>query len=510
VSHAAGKLPWWILLGLAGFVLACAPARPPQPVPPKAAPEVPAPPPPGPSVSGAQGLAGVGAALVKTAQTQWPQSLTGRVVLAWPRSEPWLKPAAAAAKSALPNAVLVSELGLSADRAENLYTQLDPSSFSVLFWMESGPAESGSLDSVQLKIWPLQAASPETLTCQVSPPVSLAGAAPALPPEAAAEPLPAPWLSLSAVPAALGWEPGERRLWYVAGGRVVRFDPLTRMEDNSWAITPPPPPPPQPDSGSPAPSQTGAAPPAGHSSQSASPPAQPGVPVITPGKGFVLRWVPAEGPLGAMGLFSRKEGWGRWYERSADQGWQPGAALPSFPMSTRLSRFFSAPFDSQTGGFQLINYNGETLGEFVNLVKVKGPGWTVIVCRNSDGSVWGVRGDLLTRIAGPADFPADAIAGAGPWVFLATSTPPYSITAYRLNADHTWESTWTSPVLPGPVTAMTVGTPDKTATLFAAVSSPGSTDGVIYRLTPPIPSQEEPPGAGGEQQGGDSAGLPGM
>ena len=312
--------------------------------------------------------------------------------------------------------VLASGLGL-VGSAHEIVSQLSPSTFRALVWLESSKANAGEF---HLQIWDAESGRrSSSLLVKLDPPLQ----------DESRVKTGRSWLVFSRPVCGLAWQPGATGgLWVRRGGEFVRIEMETRGE-------------------------------------AASVPAA-GI----PDNACLLRWEEDGG--GALGCFGASSSGGGWLVQVSSGQRSPANPIQEFPLPEKARRFLSAPFQPDTGYFMLETTAGEELGAFTDLVWLQGDFGTVFVALGTDGTVWAVRGDLLSVMPGPHIGSCTAIANFGGDLYLAEARPPYRVKTFRMQADHSWLESAAPAVMPAPVLAMAVSGGKKPSLFALCAASP--------------------------------------
>jgi hypothetical protein len=362
-------------------------------------------------------------------------ALSGRIALGWPASSAWLEPFCRGWFDAFPGTVLLADLGVSASTEGEAFGQIDPASFSALVWVSPVTAKDGSVSALQVACRPIKGKTPLLFEVSCSPP--LRGPAPPPPPGFQ------PWTDLGGDVLALAWEPGANRLWVCTAQRLLRLDPATKKPEQSWDL------------------------PAPAAGKSAGP--------------VILGVVAEEGKPVRVGLFDLGRAEGRWYERGAE-GFSPGATFEGLPLSERTLRFFTASTEGPGSPFLVTSYQDKELGSCTQFVRFSGASSACFGCKTPQGGLKVIRGDTLAVQEGPAKGAVGAVGSAGALLLTASTEAPFVVKGSALKPDHSWETSWTSPLLTAAPTALCAGELEGRGTLFAAL--PG---GAVFAC--PLPQQ---------------------
>jgi|WetSurMetagenome_2_1015567.scaffolds.fasta_scaffold02234_10 hypothetical protein len=362
-------------------------------------------------------------------------ALSGRLALAWPATAVWLEPLCRGWSDAFPGTVLLADLGVSASTEVEAFGQIDAASFSALVWVAPVTAKDGSVSMLQVACRPIKGKAPLLFEVSCTPP--LRGPAPPPPPGFQ------PWTDLGGDVLAFAWEPGARRLWACTAQRLMRLDLATRKAEQSWDL------------------------PAPAAGKAAGP--------------VILGVVADEGKPVRVGLFDLGRAEGRWYESGAE-GFAPGASLDGLPLPERTLRFFTASTEGPGSPFRVTSYQDKELGSCTQFVRFSGASSACFGCRTPQGALKVIRGDTLAVQDGPAKGPVGAVGSAGAILLVASPEAPFVVKGYALEPDHSWGSSWTSPLLTAAPTALCSGELEGKVTLFAAL--PG---GAVFTCPLPTP-----------------------
>jgi hypothetical protein len=323
---------------------------------------------------------------------------------------------------------------------DQAYVQLDPATFSGLIWITPRLAPSGDVAALDVALRSTRGSTPADLMVTCDPPL-------ALHPHADGDASGAfhPWLKLPSAPASLFTEQPTGNIWIAWRGTIERMDPRSQTVLQTWST-------PTTDSEA-----------------------------SSPGDAVVAD-VGGESDSTRVGFFDRRSATGWWFLRQPDGSYIRGEALAAYPLSDRLTRFLTAPFDPQAGLFQLTDYKGDLLGSFKSMVRFLGPTGSLFAMVGDDGTLSVLRGDELTLMRGPTSKTATAVASSGRLLFVATLQPMTVITAYRLGSDSVWEYAWSSSPMANPVSALCVGSVEGRPTLLAGLGGNESGEIVSIRL----------------------------
>ncbi len=347
----------------------------------------------------------------------------GRIAVGWGPAAEWLAPLGRGLADAWPACVLLSDLGAAANTSDEAYAQMDPASFSALLWLEPVTAADKSTPALELTLRSAKDKTPSRIRVDFTPP--LRGPAPASVQEFKT------WATLDGTIKALAWEEGDGNLWAATETNLTVLAPSTRMPLQSWPFPP------------------------------AKADAAPG--------SAVLAFLPADARPSRVGWFDLGRQTGRWYEKGPE-GFQPAGGLATLPLPERVLKFITPEFESPATGFLLTSYQGKELGRCVTLARFQGPDGTCFAFLTPDGRPLVIRGDKLVVLDGPSS-QAAALATWGRMLFLASSSPPFSVKAFTLGSAYTWEADWTSPLLPSAPGALAAGGAPEAPSLFAATGS---------------------------------------
>ncbi len=364
-------------------------------------------------------------------------ALSGRLALGWPAKDGWLEPLCRGWSDAFPGTVLLSDLGVSAATEGEAWGQIDPSSFSALVWVAPVAAKDGSVGTLQVVCRPAKGKGPLLFEVACTSPLR----APTPPPPPGFQ----PWTDLGGEVLALAWEPGAGRLWVCTAQRLIRLDPVAKKPEQSWDL-----------------------------------------PVTAAGKAagpIILGVVSEEGKPLRVGLFDIGRAEGRWYEKGAD-GFAPGATLEGLPLPDRTLRFFTATTDGPGSPLLLRSYQDKEIGSCVQFLRFAGPVSACFACKAPQGSLKVIRGDTLAVQDGPARVTVGAVGSSGPLLLVASAEAPFVVKGFALQADRSWRTSWTSPLLTAAPTALCTAELDGKPSLIAAL--PGGTL-VTCPMPPPSP-----------------------
>jgi len=404
----------------------------------------------GPPVVGTEGgLAQVGREAAAYLLKRYPAYGHGRMAVGWNDSLPYMNEVGSAFAAGWPRALPLSEIGAVASNSEQAFNQLDPATFSGLLWLEPNILPGPELAGVTVTLRSTSGAAPTEITLECRPPFVYGKQ------RHEEEPVQAMsrWLVLPSVPLALGWESPTGYLWAATADRLERLDPDRGSSIQSWPIPPP------------------------QDRFSAGP--------------AVLREVSAGG-IEKMGWFDLGYAEGKYYVQRASGAFQAGEAIQAFPLSMKLQRFLSAPFDLLAGEFVLTDFRHEELGRFRDMTRFQGPRGSLFAFLKRDGSIGIVQGTDLSVVNGPNLRSASAVSSYGNYLLVASADAPYHVKAFVMTPGFVWESKWESEDLPGPATAICVGDPAGKPTLFIAEKGEGN-GGVILRTV--LPFQPLPSGS---------------
>ena len=366
------------------------------------------------TISTLGGLQGAGADLAGLLRERFPSYDLGRLAVGWDSRATWLSPLGQGMAERWRACLLLSDLGVMAANVDQAYVQLDPATFSGLVWIAPRVDSSGDLAALDISLRSTHGSVPADILVACDPPLALLRRANGGPSGVIRS-----WLKLPSAPTALFTEQPSGNLWIAWEGTVERMDPRTQTVLQSW-------PAPAPESEA----------------------------VSTAGQ--VVGNVGGESDSTRVGFFDAQSGTGWWYLRQPDGSFIRGDALAAYPLSDRLTRFLTAPYDPLAGFFQLTDYKGDPLGSFKSMVRFLGPNGSLFAMVGGDGSLSVLRGDELTLMRGPTSKPTTAVASSGRLLFVATLQPQPVITAYRLGADSVWEYAWSSSPMAHPVGCLCV------------------------------------------------------
>ncbi len=364
------------------------------------------------TLDGSTGARGAGAAIGARLLAAFPFLANGRVAVAGDSGVPGdLQDGIV--EGAGGGSMLASGLGLKGT-AREIVSQLAPSTFRALVWLQPSNRQPGE---IELQLWATdEARQTSTVLMEFVPPLQdephlLAGRQ---------------WLSFSIPVCGLAWQPGKGGgLWVRRGAGFVKIDLETRGQETV---------------------ATGSGIPEG---------------------ACLLRWeenTPGDGALGCFSLAPPMQG--GWLARFSAN--KPVAVEPlrEFPLPEKAKRFLSAPFQPDAGDFLLKTASGDALGTFTDLVWLQGETGTTFVALGPDGTIWAVRGDLLSLIPGPRTGPCAAIAASEGELYVAEAGPPYNVRFFSLQADHSWLQSSNPVSMPSPVLAMAAASTGKQKMLF--------------------------------------------
>jgi hypothetical protein len=356
--------------------------------------------------------------LVKDRAGTKPQD---RIATGWGLSSNWMEPLGRGISEGWPSCVLLGDLGASAKTEEEAYAQMDPESFAALLWIEPLVAADKGVSALDVVLHPARGKPPVRFRFECAPP--LRGPAPPPVPEFRI------WKGLDLPVRALAWEEAQDRLWAATEARLERLDPATGKTEQGWDF----------------------------------PAAREGA---APGPA-VLSFLMEEPRPPRVGWFDLGRGSGRWFERGKE-GYAPGPELASLPLSDRMLKFLTPSYEGVGTGFLLTSYQGNELCQCLAVVRFQGPDGTCIGCLTPHGKTKIVRGDKLAVMDGP---PADvaAIAASGRLFFAASASAPFTVKGYALLSGYTWETVWTSPLLPAAPTSLCAGSLGGQPVLYAAI-----------------------------------------
>ena len=197
---------------------------------------------------------------------------------------------------------------------------------------------------------------------------------------------------------------------------------------------------------------------------------------------MILGVVAEEGKPARVGLYDLGRAEGRWYEHGAE-GFAPGAALDGLPLSERTLRFFTASTEGPGSPFLITSYQDKELGTCTQFVRFAGASSACFGCKTPQGGLRVIRGDTLAVQDGPGTGAVGAVGSAGSLLLTAPTEAPFVVKGFTLKPDHSWESSWTSPLLTAAPTALCAGELEGKAVLFAAL--PG---GALLTCTLPQPA----------------------
>ncbi len=366
-------------------------------------------------VDGSGGASAAGVMLGSRLLAAFPALKSGRIAVAGDPNVP-LGIESGIAEGIGGGCVLASGLGLKGS-AREIVSQLDPSTFRALVWLETPNRNTGEFN---LQLWDAEGGRhSSTLLVKFDP---------ALQDESRVKSA-LTWLAFSRPVCGLAWQPGAKGgLWVRRGGELVRIEMETRGEAASVPAT--------------------------------------GI----PDGACLLRWEDDGG--GSLGCFGASASGGGWLVHVSNGQTPPPDPIQEFPLPEKAKRFLSAPFQSGTGYFMLETTAGEELGAFTDLVWLQGDSGTAFVALGTDGTVWAVRGDLLSVMVGPHAGPCTAIAAYGGNLYLAEARPPYRVKSFRMQADHSWLESADPVAMPAQVLAMAVSGGQKPALFALCASSP--------------------------------------
>lgn len=363
------------------------------------------------TLDGSTGAHGAGVAIGNRLLEAFPFIRNGRVAVAGDSSVPG-DLQSGIIEGVGGGSMLAGGLGLKGT-AREIVSQLAPSTFRALVWLQSSNGQPGT---IELQLWATdEARQPSTVLMEFVPPLQeeahvLAGRQ---------------WLSFSLPVCGLAWQPGrEGGLWVRRGAGFVKIDVETRGQETVGT-----------ESG-------------------------------IPDGACLLRWEengPGGGALGCFSLAPMQGGWLAHFSANKPVAVEP---LREFPLPERAKRFLSAPFQPDAGNFLLETASGDALGTFTDLVWLQGEMGTTFVALGPDGTIWAVRGDLLSVIPGPRTAPCAAIAASEGELYVAEAGPPYKVRSFSLQADHSWLQSANPLAMSSPVLAMAAASTGKQRTLF--------------------------------------------
>ncbi len=407
---------------------------------------------PGPPVlKTAGGLAQVGREAAAFLRRQYPDYASGRMAVGWDPRLPFINEVGAALAARWPRALPLSEIGVAASSHEQAFNQLDPTTFSGLIWLRPDILPGPELAGVTVTLQSTGPYSPKEVTLECTPPFAFGQAHH----EEAATHEMTQWLELPSAPLALGWETPSGYLWIATAKTLERFDPAMKSDVQKWAIPPP------------------------QDRFSAGP--------------AVLHEVD-DGGVHKMGWFDLGYAEGRSYAEGSSGAFQPGDDLQAFPLSQKLQRFLSAPFDLLAGEFVLTDFRHEELGRFQDMTRFQGPRGSLFAFLRRDGSIGVVQGTDLSVVNGPNLRSASAVTSYGNYLLVASADPPYHVKAFVMTSGFVWESRWESGDLPGPATALCTGTADGRPALYIGEKSKAG--GLVYRTDLPAQASADSPADG--------------
>ncbi len=399
------------------------------------------------------GLAQVGRETATYLRNRYPAYDHGRMAVGWNGSLPYMNEVGSAFAAGWPRALPLFEIGVVASGSDQAFNQLDPATFSGLLWLEPDILPGPELAAVTVTLRSTNGAAPTEIILECRPPFVYGKQ------RHEEEPVQAMsrWLDLPSVPLALGWESSTGYLWAAMGDRLERLDSDTGASIQSWPIPPP------------------------QDRFNAGP--------------AVLHEV-NDGGIEKMGWFDLGYAEGRYYVKGASGAFQAGETIQAFPLSQKLQRFLSAPFDLLAGEFVLTDFRHEELGRFRDMTRFQGPRGSLFAFLRRDGSIGIVQGTDLSVVNGPNLRSASAVSSYGNYLLVASADAPYHVKAFVMTPGFVWESKWESPDLPGPATALCIGAPSGNPTLFIAEKGEES-GGFLLRTV--LPFQPPLSGSGGVQ-----------
>jgi hypothetical protein len=386
------------------------------------------------------GLQGTGTSLADLLRQRYPSYDLGRLAVGWDSRATWLFPLGQGMAERWRACLLLSDLGVLAANADQAYVQLDPATFSGLIWIAPRMDPSGDMAAIDISLRSTRGSAPADLTVACDPPLALRPHA-----DGGASGEARPWLKVPTAPTALFTEQPSGHLWIAWKGTIERMDPRSQTVLQSW-------PSPTTDSDSSVP------------------------------QGAIVADVGGESDTARVGFFDPQSATGWWFLRQPDGSFIRGEALAAYPLTDRLTRFLTAPFDPQAGLFQLTDYKGDLLGSFKSMVRFLGPTGSLFAMVGDDGTLSVLRGDELSLMIGPTSKAATAVASSGRLLFVATLQPRPVITAYRLGPDSVWEYVWSSSPMTNPINALCVGNLGGRPVLLAGLAEGESGEIVSVQL----------------------------
>ncbi len=395
------------------------------------------------------GLVQVGRETAAYLIEHYPAFGHGRMAVGWNNSLPFINEVGSAFAAGWPRALPLSEIGVVASDSEHAFDQLDPATFSGLVWLKPDILPGPELAAVAVTLRSTNGTAPTEIVLECRPPFAYGKQRHEEEPAQAMS----RWLDLPSAPLALGWESPTGYLWAATADRLERLDSDTGSSIQNWTIPPP------------------------EDRFSAGP--------------AVLREV-NDGGIEKMGWFDLGYAEGKYYVQGASGAFQAGEAIQAFPLSMKLQRFLSAPFDLLAGEFVLTDFRHEELGRFRDMTRFQGPRGSLFAFLRRDGSIGIVQGTDLSVVNGPNLRSASAVSSYGNYLLVASADAPYHVKAFVMTPGFVWESKWESEDLPGPATAICAGDPAGNPTLFIAEKGEGN-GGVILRTV--LPFQPLPSGS---------------
>lgn len=375
------------------------------------------------------GLLPTGRALADVLRSRYPDYADGwHLAVGWDPRAPWMGPVGDGVVQRWHGCVLLKDLGAVAANEDQAFVQLDPSTFSGLVWIVPDLSPGGTVEAFTVGLRSTQGAPLVHVRVSCEPPLPLLAA-----PSPGASGAARRWLALDAPARALFWEEPAGRLWAALPDRILRLDPATREPVQTLPL-------PQPGSSA--------------------------------GGRALLGSLGDEGAPRRVGYFDLGAGAGWWYDLGAGGSFARGAALDGLPLSDRLRRFFTGPFDPSTLSLQLTDYREKSLGEGVDVVRFMGASGSLFGILRPDGSWSVLRGDDLSLTPAPETGPVSAMGSFGPLLLVAGSDG--TLRGYRMAKEmDTWVTVFSRGPLPGAVTALCGGTLNGRPTAFVAVEDQG-------------------------------------
>ena len=376
-------------------------------------------------------------------RTRYPDLLKGRVVLGWDPRVPAAVAAGRAAAAADSNLRLLSDLGVAADGPAQALTQLDPSTFSGILWIEILRAPSGEPRGVTLVF----RASGRTEEKRLEVFFSQGSPSPS-PPKSSPTPAPAPesLFKLQGTFSAAAWSGSGDEVWLLAAGRLLRRSLMEGKDLQEWPL-----------------SQGG-----------------------SPSETCALRLFFEVGSPTRLGIVT--DGRGTWFAQQG-QEFRPGGAFEGYPLSEKEARFVRAPWLSDENAYALLDYQGRELARFLDLSRIRtDAGESLLVLLKKDRSLSAFRGNSLETVPAPGEGAFSAIAGWRDRFAASEATTPHRVRVFRGTGNSSWEPLWISDSLPGSPLALCIGQLGEDEVVLAFLQGVEGTVVQVLRLPRPAPA----------------------